>query len=208
MPYALDCYDSISKLEFQLESQCYDMVFLDVLVGQEDGLACGKRIRAQESNIQIVYVSSHAEQVFNSFCVEPLSFLVKPVVYKDIHELMVRAIPKIQSITKCMFRFSSAGTIYSIPFESIVFFESNKRVVRVKTTKEDYSFYGKLSEVEEQLHNSSFVRCHQSYIVNMQHIYKVDSGSIVTTSGEIIGVSRGRSQAVKEKMVEYIGSIL
>lgn len=92
--------------------------------------------------------------------------------------------------------------------EEIICFESNLRVINVKTLSKHYRFYGKLSDIESQLKKQGFVRCHQSYIVNMQHILRIDRNSILTTTNETYMISRGKSQAVKEKMLEYVGSML
>ncbi len=73
------------------------------------------------------------------------------------------------------FSFKCDGEIIRVPFESIEYFESNAKVVTLflEKSSKKYCFNSKLSDIESIL-PEYFLRCHQSYIVNMNHIARLD----------------------------------
>ena len=75
------------------------------------------------------------------------------------------------------FKFKSI--YYKIPLRSIIYIESSGRKCFVHTTSnlqnssnEEMTFYGKLDELSEMLSSYGFARCHQSYLVSIQHADK------------------------------------
>ena len=68
------------KLIKAIENGTYfDIVFLDIEMGQEDGITVARRIRETDKSVLIVYVTSHESYIQESFEVRPFRFLVKPV---------------------------------------------------------------------------------------------------------------------------------
>ena len=66
------------KLIKAIENGTYfDIVFLDIEMGQEDGITVARRIRETDKSALIVYVTSHESYIQESFEVRPFRFLVK-----------------------------------------------------------------------------------------------------------------------------------
>ena len=57
----------------------FDIIFLDIEMGQEDGITVARRIRKIDKSVLIVYVTSHENYMMESFEIRPFRFLVKPV---------------------------------------------------------------------------------------------------------------------------------
>ena len=57
----------------------FDIIFLDIEMGQEDGITVARRIRKIDKKVLIVYVTSHENYMMESFEIRPFRFLVKPV---------------------------------------------------------------------------------------------------------------------------------
>ena len=79
--------------------------------------------------------------------------------------------------------------------------ENNKyiKVMNVvnDTKNDEYSFYGKLDQVEKELEGKDFIRTHQSYFVNARKIKSVSKDSAELQNGEILPVSKSKATAVK-----------
>ncbi|MBL7756054.1 MAG: LytTR family transcriptional regulator [Chitinophagaceae bacterium] len=61
-------------------------------------------------------------------------------------------------------------------------------------------------EYETLLEDSSFVRVHKSFLVNLQHIQEYirgEGGSIIMTNNHEVEVSRRKKEAFIKKMQEY-----
>ena len=85
-----------------------------------------------------------------------------------------------------------------IDHQSIAYFESRQRIVVMHTTQQRIEFYAKLSEVQALLPSENFVRCHQSYIVNMNRVKSLDKANrlFVLDSGATIEISKSQYSVV------------
>lgn len=93
-----------------------------------------------------------------------------------------------------------------IEYENISYFESRQRIAVLHTSKQVIEFYAKLSEVYALLPESDFVRCHQSYIVNMSRIKELDKVNrcFRLLSGVTIDISKSHYPAVVMKYEKYL----
>ena len=149
----------------------FDMIYLDIEMDKEDGISAAKRIRAYDKNVLIIYVTSHENHMQESFEVRPFRFLVKPVSEKQIESCFKSAYEEVYC-GDSYFRYSYQRVNHKIPMREILYFESNKRKVSIVTEKDTFVVYRKLNDIEECLKQSkvSFLRVHQSYLVNYKHV--------------------------------------
>ena len=86
-----------------------------------------------------------------------------------------------------------------IPVHQIDYFEAREGKVFVRTGREEYGFYSTLDKIESTLPNC-FLRCHRSYIVNMNCVKYVDyvNQIIYLKNGAQVLISRRCKKAVKE----------
>ena len=80
---------------------------------------------------------------------------------------------------------------------------SDKRKIVIYLNNNEMSYYYKLDEVEDML-GKSFLRCHQSYIVNMMKIKQFVEDGLLLDDDEFIPVSRKRYFAAKREYLSYV----
>ena len=143
-----------------------DLLFLDIELFQMTGIEVGGYIRNRLDNmsLQIVYISGKASYAQQLFKTQPLDFLVKPILQEQIGEVMDMAL-KIIKKRNDRFEFQQGKERYYVPMGDIVYMVSERRKIKVVTTKAAFEFYGKLKEAAKCL-TEDFIRIHQSYIVN------------------------------------------
>ena len=72
------------ELEKAVEEKMYfDIIFLDIEMGDEDGITAARKIRETDRNVLIIYVTSHESYMQESFSVRPFRFVVKPIEEKS-----------------------------------------------------------------------------------------------------------------------------
>ena len=108
----------------------FDIIFLDIEMGQEDGITVARRIRKVDKKVLIVYVTSHENYMMESFEIRPFRFLVKPVSEEQIEHCFQAAYEDISS-TDSYFRYSYQRISHKIPIGEILYFESNRRKVKI-----------------------------------------------------------------------------
>ena len=71
------------------------------------------------------------------------------------------------------------------------------------TMEKTEKFVGKLSQLEEQVVLQSFIRTHQSYLVNPEYIVKIEKKSIQLMNGKFIPISKKYSSEIKTKLQKW-----
>ena len=178
----------------------FDIIFLDIEIGEEDGITVARRIRKSDKKVLIVYVTSHENYMMESFEIRPFRFLVKPVSEEQIEHCFQAAYEDISS-TDSYFRYSYQRISHKIPIGEILYFESNRRKVKIITEKGTFELYGKLNDIEKSLKRSkaAFLRVHQSFLVNYKHVEELGYDFIVMNNGKRISISEDRRKVIGEQ---------
>lgn len=102
-----------------------------------------------------------------------------------------------------MFSFETKKVLYCYPVRNILYFQSNLKYVHIKTALgNDADIYAKLSEIEQNMHDSSlyslFIRTHKSFLVNRASINEVNkqNHTLQLSTGESVPVSDAYYKAV------------
>ncbi|MCI5668737.1 MAG: LytTR family transcriptional regulator DNA-binding domain-containing protein [Oscillospiraceae bacterium] len=100
--------------------------------------------------------------------------------------------------------FQRRGRVISLCESEILYLESDKHYVNIYTTDgESHSVQGKLSDFEGSL-SDMFVKCHKSFVVNMNHIKRIDADGIKLLNNKPIPVSRSFSGQVKSRFLNFL----
>lgn len=153
-----------------------------------------------DKNVLIIYVTSHENHMKESFSVHPFQFLVKPVNEKLMETCFKAAIDDIND-ADFYFRYSYKRVNYKVPVRDILYFESNRRKILIVTQKDIYELYGKLNEIESSLESCkiSFLRVHQSFLVNYKHVDGLAYNFVIMDNGKKISISEDRRKVISEQ---------
>lgn len=94
--------------------------------------------------------------------------------------------------------FKQSKQAMRISMNDILYVESNKCYVNIYTAFDKIRLRMRLSEFLEHLDASKFIRCHQSYVINMSCIYSLSRYEIMLKNGSCIPVSKAYTKNVRE----------
>lgn len=191
-------YDSAPLLEACKKSNDFDIIFLDIKMKTINGVDCAKLLRENDVNSLIVFVTSSAEYVFSGYEVKAFRYILKTDLVNAFDRIFGECLTELKKNIDKVFPLKTTSVVKNLPLNDILYFESNKRVLIVHTKGEDYSFYGKLDDIEDSLKNDNFIRIHQSFLVNAFKINSVSKTEVTLKNGDILPVSKSRATAVKE----------
>lgn len=183
-----------------------DLLFLDVEMPGLNGMETAERIREFDKNMILVFVTGYTDYVFDGYRVGALDYVIKPAVKERLSEIMKRVRAQIFSQSKENFVFQNIDGTYRFSYEEILYFYSERRQVTVVTERGDFTFYGKLGEVENQT-GGDFVRIHQRYLVNGKKVIHIGSASLLIGEGENraeLPISRGIREAASSKLARIL----
>ena len=199
-------YFKLQTLLFDEIREKVDIVLMNIKIGKEMGINLANQIQRIFPYVQIAFISDSPEYAKDIFKANPAYFLLKPVNKNDLQEAMNRMISQLNIKKHRIFIFETKREIFPLLIENIRYVESEKRVVHFHMLENRVeSGYGKIDEIEERL-PIQFLRCHQSYIVNMNYIFSFSANSIVLDNEMTIPISRAKFKNVKNILFNYMES--
>lgn len=185
----------------------YDIILLDIQMKKGDGIFAAKRIREIDENVLLIYVSGYDKYMMDLFRLDVFAFLKKPIDYALLENTLLEAYARICN-RKLYYSYRYKNQEYKILCMDILYFESNGRLITIHTKNgETSNFNGKLSDVEEQLSGGkiSFLRIHQSYLVNYHHICSRSKSEVTLSDGEKLPISEDRRKSFGAKYAQLLG---
>lgn len=175
-----------------------DLLFLDVEMPGMSGMETARRIRVFSRELLLVFVTGYSDYVFDGYQVGAMDYLIKPVDQRRLESLLHRAQEILGVQEDRMFSFRNAEGMFRMPIKEIRYFYSDRRKVSLVLEDREYSFYGKLNQIEQQV-GTDYVRIHQRYLVNPRWVEHIGC-STVTVEGKELPVSRGFKENAMEKL--------
>ena len=185
------------------EENLYDLIFLDIELGKINGVEVGHIIRKQMEDYvtKIIYISSKDIYDRQLFDVQPLHFLKKPIDSKKVFDDIQLAM-KISEKENRNFEFKSFRSTIKVPYRDILYFESRGREVFLMGTKNNYTFYGNIKDLEEVL-PKFFIHPNRSYFVNYEFVTCFKFEELIMTDGSIIPISRNKRKEIREMQLIF-----
>ena len=155
------------------------------------GMAAAREIRTFDSTADIVFLTSSPGFAYESYGVQALEYLLKPITAKKLFPLLSRLYLREQKPQEAL-TLKSNGTFIRVPFSELSYVEvSGKHLYFNMIDGQVREVVGVLREFEPLLlSRSEFMRIHRSYIVNMLQIRELSSAGVQTFSGQSLPVSR------------------
>ncbi len=197
-----------------------DLVFLDIQMPKLDGFDVLELLG--EDPPYIVFVTAHDEYALKAFESHALDYILKPVSPERLKKSFVKINERLQEKTSQPMRellvdrqshiipinrvlVRDRTRVYIIPVADIVYFEAEDDYVSIHTSERDYLKKETLSHLEKLLDARQFIRIHRSYILNINHLDKIepytkDSRIAILKNGKTLPVSRSGYQLVLRLM--------
>lgn len=177
-----------------------ELLFLDIIM---NGMKIARKLRDIQFKAPIIFLTAHADYAVESYEVYVAGYLLKPYDTNKLtlllDEVLQRSVQKRIAVkVKKQHRY--------LEINDIMYVESDKHVLnihlkdsRVIQTTE------KLSELKKTINSKRFIRCHQSYLVNMDYIKDAKTDFILSNDIRIPIRVRGRKEII-ERYHKYYSS--
>lgn len=196
--------DSIAAMEF-LQQSAPDLVLLDIQMPDMSGMEVAEILSRQKDasgNIQtrVIFTTAFKEYAFESYGVQALDFLLKPIRYPKFVEAIDKArqwfeMRKAEQAQKNVDRQSMFlnidGQLQQIAFDCIIYVAAMKDYVMIYVDgqKNPLITHMTMNAMEEMLPAQKFMRIHRSYIVSVDRIRSIDRNNCVYIGDQIIRVT-------------------
>ena len=157
----------------------YDAIFLDMEMGELNGIETANYIRQTDKQVVIVFITSYRKYMQKSFECMPFRFLLKPIKYSDFEKVCNEISVKLKN-TPETFIFLENKKRTRIYCSEIIFFESSSHWILIYTCDgKIHKIRKTMIELFNTLGNSTFVRTHRAFAININHIYQISENSVI-----------------------------
>lgn len=181
-----------SAVEF-MEGHAVDLIFLDI---QMPGITGMEFARTISKRTLIVFTTAYSEYAIDSYEVDAIDYLIKPVEYDRFkktadkalayhHLLLQEEKEHIEPAAEEYFFVKSDRKFFKVNFEDILFVEGLKDYVILQLEEQHIITRMNMKAMYELLPKSQFLRVNKSYIVNTTRIDAFDNNDIFIKTHEI-----------------------
>lgn len=193
----IGAFDSAAKALDAIDNSNIDILFLDIDMPASSGL----EIRKKALQVPVcIFITSHPEHAVESFALETLDFIVKPLKLDRFTQTMQRIQEFLEIKHKAQLFESSIGgdTIYikegheqtKVKLHDILYLEALKDYTLVVTNQKRHCVLSSIGTLLKEKHFQSFVRIHRSYAVQKQYVKKINPYEIELNNSTLIPIGR------------------
>lgn len=193
--------------ELEKKRKPYDVIFVNMDSKKVDGLETIRKIRENEMSVAVIFMSKSDEYYRDAFDMFAYNYLLKPVTEKTLEYVMEPLKKRLNSGTdERVIHFQYRARVYALRHSHVSYITSSLHIVNFHMTDgSTLQCRGKLNDFESQLENSTFLRCHQSFIVNMERITGARTDSF-RIGEHVIPISRSYNKTAHARYDDYLQS--
>ncbi|MES2332772.1 MAG: LytTR family DNA-binding domain-containing protein [Bacteroidota bacterium] len=208
-----------------LKNEEIDIVFSDIDMPDLSGIELLKSLKHPPV---FIFISSHPEHAAESFELDVIDYIVKPVKMERLIKATDKAVEYILAKKKLQAEPTAKITPLSVAAHELVktidaqayffikekhayiklnmgdvlYIESMGDFSKVITTQQKVHFVLiSLKNLEKQLPSHVFLRVHKQYIINILHIQNISISDIKLNSNDIIPISVAYKQALHDNVI-------
>lgn len=202
----IERFDTVGDLSERMKSCRFDLLMLDIEMPGGNGIVFGQKLVEDSSAVDIIYVSSKEEKVFETFSARPFGFVRKSNFMEDINAVITNYIKqgKLRKVTKKLLVRTKGGDKI-LEFNHIIYIEGchNSQMLHM-LGNETLETNSSLSVLSEKLASEGFYRSHKGFIINFYNIKGFDGNSVIMKDDSYIPVSRGSMKELKTAYLNYV----
>lgn len=195
----IDTFSSAENFLFHYtEESDYDILLLDVEMGEMDGVTMAKQLRESNDTVQIIFITGYSDYIAEGYEVAALHYLIKPVKEEKLCSVLERATEKL-SKNETVLNLEIGGEVVRVPIYQIRYAEVFRNYVTIHALS-DVTVKMTLADLEKQL-DERFYRVGRSVIINLTQISRVTKTEIRLIDGTAIPLPRGAYEGVNRAII-------
>ena len=201
----LRCYTDYERMLSEITDASIpepDIVISDIMLGDKNGCFEAKKISRALPYAKIIFLTGYPELVADIFSsVRPSNILLKPVDSGRLTEAVEKAFREsLDDKGRRIYIVTHQKTERLFRYGDIVYAESIGRRLTLHTLSGEFAFYHKLVDFIGET-DGYFVRCHQSYAVNLRRVTELHAASALMDDGSEVSVSRAYYAALRDALL-------
>lgn len=178
------------------------LLFLDVEMGELDGIELLRKVEDADWIWRIVFVTSHDEVMQDAFGIKTMGFARKPVEYRQVEKWIITAIR--ENKENVMLEYASGTKQGYISLEDIYYLEAEGNYTKLHKKDEMILINENLKQWQKKIAMLPFVRIHKSYLINMLHVKRWEASKVTLENGVKLPVGRKYTKTAREQYLSFV----
>ena len=199
--YLLELSQFVSAENFLFEysgKSDYDILLLDIEMGEMDGVSLAKRLRRENETLQIVFITGYSDYISEGYEVAALHYLMKPAKEEKLLAVLDRAVERLHKAERVL-TLELGGEMVRVPLRQIRYIDVRLNYATIHA-KKDYTVKKPLGEIAAAL-DERFYRVGRSAIVNLTCVSRVTKTDIYLDDGAAVPLPRGAYEGVNRAII-------
>ncbi len=185
----------------------YDIVLMDIQLGQTNGLEAAKALRKTDKTVIIIFVTNMAQLAVRGYEVDALDFIVKPLDKLVFALKFKRALVRVSSPSSAKIIIKQDGELISVNAGVLRYIEVDGHYIIYHSPEGNHKEYITLSAAEKKLGSrGKFVRCNRGQLVNMRYVTAIKKDSVIVDGEELV-LARTQKNAFVKAFADYIAGV-
>lgn len=184
----------------------FDILILDVILENSDGLEIAKRIRSLNKDILIFFYSSSLEYAPYAFSSYGYTYLLKPVNKFVLFNELDRALNQLER--DILIVYDELNIRHTIHTNNIFYINASLRKSQINFRYEHIVVNKPLKEWILSLNDNIFSLANRSELVNLKNIKKIANGQVVLKNDDVLYLSRNYKKSFETMFYEYMECLL
>lgn len=194
-------FSSGAELLHHMKLTNYSIVFMDIFLEEEHGIKIGQVIRKQYPDCILFFCTISKKYALESYELNALHYLLKPIDYRHVEKALDRCGDKLRSQARTI--LVSIKPEIRVLVKDILFVEIYDKNCHIHTDGEILTMRRTIRQLETELGKPSFLRCHRSFIVNLEHVREYGHADFVLDNGEHVPIRQAGRSRVKQVFRDY-----
>lgn len=178
------------------------IIFLDIYMPGLSGLDAARAIRQKDRAAAIIFATTSEDHGMESFDVQASDYLVKPFQQADVAAALDWCIEHMPDSARCL-TVSSNWESMELPLQSIRYIEILGHQAHIHTERDDIVARRGLDDLEAAIDSPDFLRCHRSYLVNMNHVLGLEGSDFRMNGGDLVPISSANAAKVRSRFIDW-----
>lgn len=199
------CLSAIEAIDV-LKNQDIDLMFLDINMPRLTGL---ELLESMQNPPLTILTTAYSEFALDGFRLNVVDYLLKPYTFQRFFQATQKAIDLYQS--RIVLDEKDGGRAFDmyirqgdsfqrINWEDILYVESMQNYLKLYFEDKTFVIHQTMTSLEEILPKDYFFRIHNSYLVNVSQIEKINGGRLFVNGNEL-PISKHRKEAFLNSVV-------
>lgn len=182
------------------EEKAFDILLLDVEMGEISGIELARQIRRDNNRAEIIFITSYFEFFGEGYEVDALHYLVKPISEKNLLPVLQKAAGRLAVSPPSIVVTCGSETV-KLYESDILYIEAFLHYITIYTKEREYKIKESISVFAKKL-SDDFYRPHRSYLVSLKHIVRISRKMVTIDNGIELPLARGKYDDINRAFIE------